>query len=370
MASNKMDKGKCHGAGEVKAALRHNDTSPERRAVAAHGNKHIDAAKSHLNVNLTGDTYAERCAKYDARIAELDAQPGANKRKDRVTGQLIETPVPAGLPREKYNEFLRRVLELQVEMYGAENLISADIHWDEEHEYLDAETGEKRMSRVHLQSVFVPVKDGKLYGQAIFNRAGLRKLNTACQRMAVKEFGCNFMDGTGRMSKKSVAELKAESAALSVKKHAVDDAVKTRQEAQSRLSAVEAREKAAMEEERRIAELRAATEADRAEAARLLRQAKVGYSAGFSEWCAGKAFKNGKTAEDYLDQWEREYKADLNARLGEPKPKPGKRSGKVKPEAQKPPEPAQQPVPAPAPEPQRDTLEDLREQIRDFDWSL
>lgn len=225
MASNKMDGGKCHGGGDVKGYLRHNETSKESRAVAAKGNEHIDTAKSHLNVNLTGDTYAERCRKYDARIAELDAIPGANIRKDRVTGQLIETPVPAGLPREKYNAFLGRVLDIQKEMFGEKNLISADIHWDEEHEYTDSETGEERMSRVHLHSIFVPVGTADLDGvtverlqyKAIYTRANLKKLNNACQKMAMKEFGIDFLDGSGKSSTKTIRQLKEESKAREAK---------------------------------------------------------------------------------------------------------------------------------------------------------
>lgn len=221
MASNKMDGGKCHGGGDVKAYLRHNDTSKERREVAAKGNEHIDTSRSHLNVNLTGDTYEERCRKYDARIAELDAIPGANIRKDRVTGQLIETPVPAKLPRDKYNDFLSRVLDIQKEMFGEKNLISADIHWDEEHEYTDSETGEERMSRVHLQSIYVPVGTGDLDGvkverlqyKAIYSRANLKKLNNACQKMCMAEFGVDFLDGSGKSSTKTIRQLKQESAA-------------------------------------------------------------------------------------------------------------------------------------------------------------
>lgn len=225
MASNKMDGGKCHGGGDVKAYLRHNDTSKERREVAAKGNEHIDTSRSHLNVNLTGDTYEERCRKYDARIAELDMIPGANIRKDRVTGQLIETPVPAKLPRDKYNDFLSRVLDIQKEMFGEKNLISADIHWDEEHEYTDSETGEERMSRVHLQSIFVPVGTGDLDGveverlqyKAIYSRANLKKLNNACQKMCMAEFGVDFLDGSGKSSTKTIRQLKQESAAREAK---------------------------------------------------------------------------------------------------------------------------------------------------------
>lgn len=211
MASCKFEGGKCHGAGDVKAALRHNDTTPEMRAVAAKGNPDIDVSKAGLNVRLWGGTYAERCAAYDARIAELDARPGANVRKDRVTGQLIETPVPKDLPRGQYNAWAKRVLEIQVARYGAENIISADVHWDEEHEYT-GEGGKAEMSRVHLQTVAVPVVDGRLCGKEFFSRRGMRELNAEVQAMSREEFGVDFMDGTKKKGQKSTEQLKAESA--------------------------------------------------------------------------------------------------------------------------------------------------------------
>lgn len=356
MASNKFEGGKCHGAGDVKAALRHNDISPARRAVAAKENEHIDVTRSHLNVNLAGGSYAERCARYDARIAELDALPGANIRKDRVTGQLIETPVPAGLPREQYNAFLRRVLDIQKAQYGAENLISADIHWDEEHEYIDAETGEPRMSRVHLQAVWVPVKDGRLHGQAMYNRAGMRQLNAACHKMAAAEFGVDFMSSSGRQSKKSVRQLKAESAAAEILAKAEKQAAFTKSgarilgeahretvacEAEAQAAAIvqaaeqeatairgrtKAQEAAAAEDRAKAAQELAAAQQARQEAqeaaaaaaqgaqavaARLRDLTQAVFDDGFRGYVVSP--KSGKTVGDYLDQWDKAYRARLLA---------------------------------------------------------
>lgn len=386
MASNKFEGGKCHGAGDVKAALRHNDISPARRAVAAKENEHIDVTRSHLNVNLAGGSYAERCARYDARIAELDALPGANIRKDRVTGQLIETPVPAGLPREQYNAFLRRVLDIQKAQYGAENLISADIHWDEEHEYIDAETGEPRMSRVHLHAVWVPVKDGRLHGQAMYNRAGMRQLNAACQKMAAAEFGVDFMDGSGRQSKKSVRQLKAESAAAEILAKAEKQAAFTKSgarilgeahretvacEAEAQAAAiVQAAEQEATAIRGRTKAQEAAAAADRAEAAQELaaaqqaRQEAQEAAAAAAQGAQAVAArlrdltqavfddgfrahvvspKSGKTVGDYLDQWDKAYRAQLLADM--------EREAHVRrrPQSKAPPEPAQEATPEPRP---------------------
>lgn len=255
MASCKFDGGKCHGAGDVKAALRHNDITPEMRAVAAHGNPDIDLTKSGLNVRLYGGSYAERCEKYDARIAELDAVPGANVRKDRVTGQLIETPVPKELPRSQYNAWMRRVVEIQLARYGAENMIAADGHWDEEHKYT-GEHGQPEMSRVHVQTVVVPVVDGRLCGKEFFSRKHMRELNDAVQAMSRDEFGVDFLDGTKKKGKKSTEQLKAESAAKAAEAAQRDaEAIRAAAKAEAarmHQEASEARRKA--EEARRQAE--------------------------------------------------------------------------------------------------------------------
>lgn len=221
MASCKFEGGKSHGGTEASSYLRHNEITPENRkrvleVKQKNGEEcHIDPTKSCLNKSLTGYTYEQAFARYKDRVRELDAAPGAiNKRKDRVTMQAIEVPAPADLPRDKYNQFFQRVADIMKAMYGDKNLVDAVVHWDEEHEYIDSETHEKRMSRVHAHYDFVPEVDGKLNAKQFSKRSNINKLNQAVERMCVTEFDCHFHTGDKKRSKKTVKELKDESKQL------------------------------------------------------------------------------------------------------------------------------------------------------------
>lgn len=211
MASCKFEGGKYKGASEVKAHFRHNDISPAYRKIAKKKNKHIDLAKCIYNFNILGLSYEERCRKYDSRITYLDSHGNTNKRKDRVTAQCIEIPVPAGLPRNSYNEWFFRVAELLRAKYGEENFIDADIHYDEEHEYRDPETMELVISRVHGHYMFVPEIKGKLNCKEMTLRKNMKALNREIEEMTQAEFGCSFMTGKKIKSTKTVEELKQES---------------------------------------------------------------------------------------------------------------------------------------------------------------
>jgi hypothetical protein len=214
MASLKFEGGKCHGATEVKAMMRHSDIAPESRKKAAKGNAHIDVAKSTLNKSLFGLTYEQQCAKYDSRIAKLDATTNKNKRKDRVTYQGVEVAVPDGLERKFYNKFFINVAKILIDEVGAENFIEGDIHYDEEHEYIDAQTKELTTSRVHCHYGLVPEYDGQLNAQKLYSRATMRRLNKKIDEMTQREFGCKFMTGEKTKSKQTVDELKNASARL------------------------------------------------------------------------------------------------------------------------------------------------------------
>lgn len=211
MASCKFEGGKYKGASEVKAHFRHNDISPAYRKIAKKKNKHIDLAKCIYNFNILGLSYEERCRKYDSRITYLDSHGNTNKRKDRVTAQCIEIPVPAGLPRNCYNEWFFRVAELLRAKYGEENFIDADIHYDEEHEYRDPETKELVISRVHGHYMFVPEIQGKLNCKEMTLRKNMKALNREIEEMTQAEFQCSFMTGKKKKSTKTVEELKQES---------------------------------------------------------------------------------------------------------------------------------------------------------------
>lgn len=211
MASCKFEGGKYKGASEVKAHFRHNDIDPEKRKIAQKKNKDIELTKCKDNFSILGLSYEERCKKYDDRIKYLDSHGNTNKRKDRVTAQCIEIPVPAGLPRDKYHDWFLRIAELLWTKYGKENFLDADIHYDEEHEYRDPETRELVISRVHGHFMIVPELDGKLNCKQITLRKNMKELNRKIDVMTQTEFGCSFMTGKKKKSTKKVEELKQES---------------------------------------------------------------------------------------------------------------------------------------------------------------
>lgn len=209
MASAKFEGGKCKGGTHAKALFMHDEQ--EQRLLHEHTNEHIDKSKTHLNTSAYGLSYEEICKKYDKRIAELDATTNKNRRKDRVTMQCIEIPVPKDLPHEQHQVFFDNVKEILCDIYGEKNLIEALYHFDEEHEYIDPETGQKEMSRNHGHYNFIPEHAGQLNGKWFSSRANMKKVNREIHKMCQLEFDIKFMDGSKKKGKKSVEQLKNES---------------------------------------------------------------------------------------------------------------------------------------------------------------
>ena len=198
---------------QVKAMLRHCDG--EERMEANHSN--IDIDKSKTSGNMQGDLdYAAPCQKYSERIAFLDAKPGANKRKDRVTCFGLNVPAPKDLKPEDEKAFFLAAIKIIINQYGENNIIQYYMHQDEKHAYIHAETGERCMSRSHLQCYVVPEHNGKLNGKWFSSRANMVKLNNSIHRMAQEQFDVMFMDGSKRKSRKTVEQLKNESACLAI----------------------------------------------------------------------------------------------------------------------------------------------------------
>ncbi len=222
---------------EVKAMLYHCDK--EKRLETSHSN--IDIDKSATPDNMQGDLdYYAACKRYDGRIAELDAEPGANRRKDRVTCFGLNIPAPKDLKSDDEQEFFVEVLKLIAEQYGFENIIQYYMHLDEKHDYINAETGEQCTSRSHLQCYVVPEHSGKLNGKWFSNRSNMVKLNNSIHRMAQEQFGATFMDGSKRKSRKTVEQLKNESTYLEIQK----ELEKQRADLNARQTAVYAQENA------------------------------------------------------------------------------------------------------------------------------
>ncbi len=255
MASCKFEGGKYKGGTEVKAHFRHNDISPERRAIAKKKNKHIDLEKCKYNFSILGLSYEQRCKKYDNRIAYLDRNGNTNKRKDRVTAQCIEIPVPKDLPRDRYHDWFSRIADMLRAKYGEDNFIDGDVHFDEEHSYRNAETGEEVVSRVHGHYMIVPEVNGKLNAKEISLRKNMKALNREVDAMTQNEFGCPFLTGTKKKSYKTVEDLKQESEYLELL-HQIEQereelyALKAALEANK--AALEAKEKELQEKEEKL----------------------------------------------------------------------------------------------------------------------
>jgi flagellar motility protein MotE (MotC chaperone) len=199
---------KFKSAGDAKAQFRHSDK--EERKKAEHANKQIDKTKSDRNMQYKRN-YQQTCERYDERIKELDNNGNTNKRKDRVTLLGLEIPAPEGLQAKQHLAWFKRVNEIIRDRYGSKNVLNSYIHLDEQHDYIDPETGQKRTSRVHGHCYVVPEKNGKLDAKTLTLRKNMISLNNEIEKMTVQEFGCRFMTGSKKKSGKSVEQLKAES---------------------------------------------------------------------------------------------------------------------------------------------------------------
>lgn len=194
---------------QVMAMFRHCDS--DERLKHNHSNTQIDKSLTKENDVLYDLSLEEVFRKYEERIAHLDSFAGANKRKDRVTCFGLNVPVPKELDEEDYGDFFSNTLDIIGEKYGVNNVIQAYAHVDEVHTYRD-ENGNLADSRAHMHVYVVPEHEDKLNGKWFSSKANMVALNNAIHEMAKNEFDVEFMDGTKKKSKKTVEQLKNESA--------------------------------------------------------------------------------------------------------------------------------------------------------------
>ena len=198
-----VDYKKCKaGTGDAGALLRHCDA--RERLKHDHGNEHID--KSLTPGNRQGArSYRQTMAALRDRLAELDAVPGANRRKDRVECFFLEIPVPAGHDPQRFAEMA--VQEIS-DMYGERNVLNWYLHVDEVHRYMDH--GEERTSLCHVHVPVVPEIDGRLCGKEFSSRARMVELNRRIDDGARELGGPAFLTGE-HPRKRSVEDLKLSS---------------------------------------------------------------------------------------------------------------------------------------------------------------
>lgn len=231
---------KFKGGTEAKAMFRHCDS--EKRLEANHSNQDIDKSRTYMNLpfGVFEGGYENVCEAYDTYIEELDKRPGQNKRKDRVTCVGLSISAPDGMDDETAAHWFIDVYQALYDRFG-HTLLGGVVHFDEVHEYTDAETGEKRMSRPHLHAYAVPEVDGKLNAKQFTARRQMVALNNTVEAVTAERYpGYKFMTGKGKKSRKSVEQLKQESAYAEVVAEAEAEAAKIVEAARSRADSMEA----------------------------------------------------------------------------------------------------------------------------------
>lgn len=195
-----VDYKKCKaGTGAAGALLRHCDA--QERLQHDHSNEHID--KSLTPGNRQGArSYRQTMAALRDRLAELDAVPGANRRKDRVECFMLEVPIPAGHDPQRFAEMAVREIS---DLYGERNVLNWYLHTDEIHQYMDH--GEIKTSLAHIHVPVVPEVDGRLNGKAFSARARMIELNKRIDERAREMGGPAFLTGE-HPRQRSVEELK------------------------------------------------------------------------------------------------------------------------------------------------------------------
>lgn len=235
-----VDWQKIKSVGEAKAIFRHCAT--DTRMKYEHSNRDIDKSRSNMN-QVVGDmgTYQQICESFDAVMSDLESLENANLRKDRVRLISLCIPAPAGMSEETSALWFTEAYRCVIEKYHS-NVLGGAIHFDEIHEYTDAQTGTIRESRPHMHLFVVPEVNNRLNAKAFMTKQSMIELNNSLQAMTQVQFPqYTFMDGTKRKSRQSVEELKQQSDIQEMLDLAHQEAMVIRAEAQAERDAMEAR---------------------------------------------------------------------------------------------------------------------------------
>lgn len=193
MASVQFDGGKCHGAGEAKAMLRHADR--DERLVHEHSNEDIDKSKTPLNTDLHGLSYRDMCERYDRAIKGYQQRASKAIRKDAVTLYDAIITVPKDLPADREDDWFRDVEKAINDHYGKMVVMDIKIHRDEIHEYTDPATKQRVMSRTHGHCFMIPDVDGRLNAKKFSSRANMRSLNREIDELTREKYQVQFLTG-------------------------------------------------------------------------------------------------------------------------------------------------------------------------------
>lgn len=257
---------KLHDAVEVKAQFRHSDRDMRKRD--NHQNEHINKVLTDSNTALYESmSYNKTCQAYDERIADYDSKCTRKPRKDRVTCICLEVSAPEELSPDDSERWFHSLCTVIQERYGKEQVLQAYWHRDEVHEYMDSETGKKRLSREHAHIYVFPDVDGKLNARDFQKRSEMVDLNKAIETMTIQDFGIKFMTGKEQKCGRSVEKLKHDSEEK--KLQALDEYLNSKQTIlHEREKNVRIKEKVLADREKKVADQETQLKARRASVTR------------------------------------------------------------------------------------------------------
>lgn len=175
--------------GSVAEILHHNSRTEN------YSNRDIDAKRSKYNYSLSG--HENDMAYYTQRLSEVHCM----KRANVCTLSSWVVTLPSGVPQDQQKLFFAETVNFLKSRYGAENCVSADVHYDE--------------TTPHLHFTFIPVvfdekkQREKVSRKELFTLKELYSFHEDLEKHLQEKLGENIKIRTGKTEKNiSVRELK------------------------------------------------------------------------------------------------------------------------------------------------------------------
>ncbi|SDW49094.1 Plasmid recombination enzyme [Lachnospiraceae bacterium KHCPX20] len=187
----------------------HDDFNRRADPTKKHQNTNIDYKKTKLNQNFLGITSKEAIARWESRVKEFE--PVSIQRNNRVDLACLEMPAPKGLSVKQQQELFQDFFDICCKRFGKENIVFANSHFDEIHQYDDSNTGMNKISRPHIHVKIVPVVNGQLNHKAFCSRENIISLNNEMEDLCQRKYHVPF-NTKEKVPKKRVDQMKKESA--------------------------------------------------------------------------------------------------------------------------------------------------------------
>lgn len=219
--------------GAVGSILLHSDRGIDSPDTHEHSNENIDKTRTHLNYDLKDRGGLTAYEYYKKRIddiaSETKERTGKSIRKDAVTLCSWAVTAPKDLSEEKLQDFFKGAYEWFAERYGADNIVTAAVHMDEQTPHM------------HLQFTPIIEKDGvrKLCAKDMETRRTLSTAHQKLQNRLQQALGCevNLLNGATENGSKTVLELKNDALKQSVAES--EDKIRQAEELQQQVSTMQ-----------------------------------------------------------------------------------------------------------------------------------